>query len=125
MAHVFTAAFAVHTGFTTASELATNKQGMVKALPAEAVVDYSQVCCPLELNSTVTQLTDGIGNNTEKTPVEVIDGVGQFMAEDTHLSIEWLVLEQERAVPLLAVAVDDDQIVSFFGAFEQVCPMGS
>ncbi len=93
--------------------------------PAEAVVDYSPVCCPLELNSTVTQLTEGIGNNAKKTPVKVIGGVGQFMAEDTHLSIEWLVLEQERAAPLFAVAVDDDQIVSLFGAFEQACPVGS
>ena len=50
--------------------------------------------------------------------------MGQFMAEHTHLRIEWLVLEQERAVPLFAVAVDEDQIVSFFGAFEQACPVG-
>lgn len=102
-----------------------NKCSMVEALPAEAVVDQAQIRGALELDSTISELAQSIANYSEERAVQVVDGVREFMADYSNLSIEWLILKQQSLSRSFSLTVYDYLVGSILSRTKHAAPMGA
>lgn len=72
--------------------LTSNKCRMVEALPAEAVVNQTAVGGAFEFDSAISQLTQSIPGYPGEGATQIVDGMREFMPDNTNLGIKWLIL---------------------------------